>query len=189
MRLNGETRDDVERSASPVSASDEQSPAPGANALAYAGLFLFTILLYVRPNELYPATFGDLPIVKTVAICTVVVYLLTAAAKGRPVTVWPIEVKMVVLLFVLGVAFVPFAARPQDSIDLLSDTFSKVVIIFILMVNVVDTRGRLVVGQVVNDSDLRGRFRRLRDPTCSRRRWVGHWSARVPACRFSRCAR
>src|ERR1044071_9688196 len=50
---------------------------------------------------------------------------------------------MLAIINLLGVAFIPIASSPKDSVDLLTDIFLKVVTIFILMINLLDTRERL----------------------------------------------
>ena len=75
-----------------VSAS---APGPSGHTVAYAGLILFTVLLYVRPNDLLPI--GTFPIVKIMTIGTLVAFFverLTRAARcpscpGRSSTSWP----------------------------------------------------------------------------------------------------
>lgn len=130
--------------------------------LAFFGLCLFTVLLYARPNDLLPADLGTLelvlwspvglfpflhpaglPIVKTVAIVTLVAYVATKLAKGERLTDWPIEMRALALIVALGVVFMPIAVIPQDSWDELTDTFLKVAVIFVLMVNLIDTPRRL----------------------------------------------
>src|SRR6266542_152229 len=39
----------------------------GKHWLAFAGVYLFTLMLYARPNDLFPAL-GDFPLVKIVSI-------------------------------------------------------------------------------------------------------------------------
>lgn len=121
------------------------SPASaGGQGLAYGGLYLFIMLLYLRPNELYPELFGEFPFAKIVAIGTLLAYVLTKLSNGEKLTETPIELKMVLLILFLGVAFIPAASSSKDSIDLLSNTYSKVVIIFIIFINLVNTRARLL---------------------------------------------
>jgi putative inorganic carbon (HCO3(-)) transporter len=112
--------------------------------LAFAGLFLFTLLLYLRPNELFPDLFGELAIMKFVAITTLIVYIGGKLGAGELLTIWPAEMCALALIVVIGIVITPVAASPQHSIDMLSDTFFKVVVIFILMINLVDTRERLL---------------------------------------------
>jgi len=123
--------------------ANEASAHNASHSLAFAGLFLFTLLLYARPQELFPQVFGDLPWVKVIAIGALIAYTGGKLKAGESFTIWPLEMKMLVLIVLLGVAFVPIAFSPSSSIDLLTDQFFKVVSIFVLMVNLIDTRQRL----------------------------------------------
>ena len=53
----------------------------GSQRAAFAGLFLFTLLLYIRPNELFPGIFGTFPLTKIVAMVAVLV--LSGPKLGR----------------------------------------------------------------------------------------------------------
>ena len=112
-------------------------------SLAFAGIFLFTVLLYARPGEAFPGAVGDFPIVKIVAIATLIVYILQTLTRAQRLTIFPLELKMLLVIAALGFLFIPIAQAPQDSWTVLLDLFIKVVIIFILMINVIDTRKRL----------------------------------------------
>ncbi|MGE0887465.1 MAG: O-antigen ligase family protein [Blastocatellales bacterium] len=116
----------------------------GSHGAAYAGLYLFVMLLYLRPNELFPGVFGEFPIAKIVAIVTLLAYTLSKLSSGEKITEWPLELKMVITIFVLGILFIPVASSSKDSIDFLKDTYSKVVMIFIIFINLVNTRARLM---------------------------------------------
>jgi O-antigen ligase len=113
------------------------------NSLAFAGLYLFTFLLYARPHELFPDIFGAFPIVKMVAVVTALTYGVSMLNAGRPITIWPLEVRMLMLMLLLAVLFMPFAISPQDTVDTLSDTFFKIVLIFVLIINLVTSHERL----------------------------------------------
>lgn len=116
----------------------------GKHSMAFAGVYLFTLFLYLRPNELFPEIFGALPIIKFIAIGTLLAYVGSKMSSGEPLTIWPIEVKMIMVLVVLIVVILPFASAPSESWDFFNLTFSKVVLIFILMVNLLDTQKRLI---------------------------------------------
>src|SRR5262245_34918580 len=105
-------------------------------------LYLFTLLLYARPNDLIPAM-GTFPLAKIVAIIAPFAYIYAQYRLGKPVIKWTIEVKMVIVMLLLAVMFTPFAASPGDSVATLSEVFIKTVIIFILIIGVVNTRERL----------------------------------------------
>ncbi len=156
MSLFGTTRAGVllkRKKAHPVSVAphgvafelplDDVQPKGGSHLLAFAGLFVFTLLLYARPNDLFPDLFGDFSTVKFVAIPTILVYVISKLVAGERLTEWPIEVKMVGVILLLCIAFIPVAASPGDSIDRLSDPFLKVVAMFVLMANLINTKRRL----------------------------------------------
>src|SRR5215470_14745012 len=114
----------------------------GKHWLAFAGVYLFTLMLYARPNDLFPAI-GDFPLVKIVALGVMAIYGLSKVAAGERLSVWTLEMTMLMVIAVLGLLLTPTAASPQDSIDTLTDPYLKTVIIFILMVNLIDTRQRI----------------------------------------------
>src|SRR5262249_39584593 len=116
--------------------------ARGKHWLAFAGVYLFTLMLYARPNDLFPAL-GDFPLVKIVAIGVLLIYIGSKAAAGARLSVWTLEMTMLMAIAILALLFMPVAASPKDSLDTLSDTYIKTVIIFILMVNLIDTRQRI----------------------------------------------
>ncbi|HKQ80558.1 MAG TPA: O-antigen ligase family protein [Blastocatellia bacterium] len=117
-------------------------PRRGEHWLAFAGIYLFTLMLYARPNDLFPAL-GDFPLVKIVAISVLLIYIGSKNVAGARPTVWTLEMTMLMVIAALGLLFMPVAASPKDSLDLLADKYLKTVVIFILMVNLIDTRQRI----------------------------------------------
>jgi O-antigen ligase len=109
---------------------------------AFGLLYLFTLLLYARPNDLIPAM-GTFPLAKIVAIVAPLAYIYAQYKLGKPIINWTIEVKMVIVMLLTAVMFTPFAASPGDSVTALIGVFIKTVIIFILIIGVVNTRERL----------------------------------------------
>lgn len=124
-------------------ADDKPAVKDDSHPLAFAGLFLFTLLLYVRPNELFPEVFATFALMKIVAILTLFVYIGGKLTAGEPLTIWPIEMRMLGLIVLIAIVLTPVSASPDASIEMLSDTFFKVVVIFVLMINLVNTRERL----------------------------------------------
>jgi O-antigen ligase len=114
----------------------------GKHWLACAGVYLFTLMLYARPNDLFPAL-GAFPLVKIVSISVLLIYIGSKISAGAKLSVWTLEMTMLVVIAALGLLLMPIAASPQQSIDMLTDTYLKTVIIFILMVNLIDTRQRI----------------------------------------------
>jgi O-antigen ligase len=112
------------------------------HALSYAGLFLFTTLAYVRPYELHPAFAFLSSAAFYVALATLACYIPSQLASENSLTVWAREVKLVLLLALLCLLSVFQAHDPGQSWDSFW-TYFKVVVMFIVMVNVVRTELRL----------------------------------------------
>jgi putative inorganic carbon (hco3(-)) transporter len=142
-----ESRPTIENNtATPASDSaqtDENTAKRGSSRIAFGGLFLFTMMLYIRPNDLVPGAFEVFQIVKIVAIFTILAYLGSQMSRGKSLTIWPLEMKMLAIIVLLAIVFTPVAVSPQTSIETLSDSFFKVVTVFVLMLNLIDTRARL----------------------------------------------
>lgn len=119
------------------------SLAVGKHTMAFVGVYLFTFLLYLRPNELFPEIFGTTPIIKFIAIFTVLAYTASKMSSGEPLTIWPTEVKMILVLVGLSFMLMPFSPAPSESWTFFNETFSKVVVVFILMVNLLDSKKRI----------------------------------------------
>jgi putative inorganic carbon (HCO3(-)) transporter len=117
--------------------------ARGSHRLAFAGLFVFTLLLYLRPNEMFPEVFGEFPLAKIVALVSLLVYFGGKLMAGESLSVFPLELRMLGVILLLGVALIPAAVSSADSIELLTDTFLKVIAIFVLLINLINTRERL----------------------------------------------
>jgi len=111
---------------------------------AFAGLLVFTALLYLRPHEMFPDVFGTFPLVKIVAGVSLLAYFLSRVIRWEPLSVFPIELKMLLAIMLIGLACTPLAVSPQESMDVIFDLFIKVVAIFVLMINVITSRRRLL---------------------------------------------
>ncbi len=113
------------------------------HALSYAGLFLFNAVLYFRPYELFPSLSALTSIALWIAIATLVVFLPTQLALEGTLTARPREVGILLLFCLLGLISSPLAISPANAWDTFGFVYIKVVLMFIVMVNVVRTEGRL----------------------------------------------
>src|SRR5690349_13784080 len=107
------------QSARELPTTTKQKAAPVTYRLAFAGLWVFTLLLYLRPNEMFPEVFGDFPLAKIVAVITLLGYLASKLLAAERLTVFPLELRMLTFITLLGVVFIPVAVSPDDSIELL----------------------------------------------------------------------
>jgi putative inorganic carbon (HCO3(-)) transporter len=116
-------------------------PGSGRQAFAFGGLILFTILLYLRPNEWLPI--GTFPIVRIVALVTLAAFFVDQIIARRPLSVLPRELKLLLGLAGLMILSIPIGLEPMASLDAFIDEFLKVLLIFILTINVVTSFKRL----------------------------------------------
>ncbi len=112
------------------------------HAVSFAGLFLFTFLVFFRPYELLPSLAWLSQSAFWVAIATLIVFIPTQLGLENKITAWTTEVKLVLLLLGLGLLSVPFATDQLKAWTSFTE-YSKVVVMFIVMANVVRTEKRL----------------------------------------------
>lgn len=113
------------------------------HGLSYLGVFLFTAVLYFRPYEYFPFLSGFSSMAFVIALLTLAVYFPAQLAIEGTLTARPREVNLVLLLCLTGLLSIPLATDRLEAWETFSGNFVKVIIIFILMVNVVRTERRL----------------------------------------------
>ena len=108
------------------------------HALTYAGLFLFTIVLYARPSEFYPS-----PVTASIAliigVITLGIFAVSQLSLEGTLTTPVREVKLVLLFGLTGLLSIPIAMNPSVAWHEFSSTFIRCVVMFIVMVNAVRT--------------------------------------------------
>src|SRR5882672_1255271 len=112
------------------------------HALSYAGLVLFTVVLYARPAELYPSRLTA-SIALIVALATLGFFIPTQLSLEGNLTARPREVNLVLLFCLTALLSIPLAINPALAWHEFSDTFIRCVVIFIVAINVVRTEKRL----------------------------------------------
>lgn len=113
------------------------------HALGYAGLFLYTVALYFRPYEWHPSLYGLMNLSFWFAVFTLAVFIPTQFALENRPTVRTREVNCVLLLCALALLSLVPAIDRGVAWGFFSDVYVKVVIMFIVMVNVTRTELRL----------------------------------------------
>lgn len=113
------------------------------HAMTYALLFAFTFVLYFRPYELIPGLESFSSIALYLAIATLAVFLPSQLATESSLTARPSEFNWVLLLTLFGILTIPIARDPGTAWEAFTDPFLKVVLMFIVMINVVRTEARL----------------------------------------------
>jgi O-antigen ligase len=113
------------------------------HTLSFACLFLFSIILYVRPYELIPALSGFMQMAFYTGLVTLVVYVGSQLALEGNLTARPKEINLVLLLGAAAILSMPMAESPGEAWKVFSDMLVKTLVIFVVFVNVVRTETRL----------------------------------------------
>jgi O-antigen ligase len=124
--------------------SDENWILKTGHSLSFVGIFLFTALVYFRPYEFFPSLFWFSSSAFWVAGITLLVFLPTQLGLEGSITSRPREVNLILLLLAAGALSIPLALEPARAGNSFID-FLKVVVIFIVMVNVVRSEKRLKI--------------------------------------------
>lgn len=102
--------------------------------MAYRGLLFLIFVIYIAPQALFPSLMA-LHLAKLSAAFAIVAYVGHVMTRGRRWTVMTTEVRLILTLFGLGVASIPFSMWPGGSFEFLLDQYSKSIIIFFLVAN------------------------------------------------------
>ncbi|MGD9587793.1 MAG: O-antigen ligase family protein [Pyrinomonadaceae bacterium] len=113
------------------------------HSLTYAGIFLFTLVLYFRPYELIPALAGFQSIALVIAVATLLIFVPSQLSAEGNLTAMPIEVKCILFMTAWAILTIPLAKSPALAWATFNDTFIRVVIMFIVMVNTLRTEARI----------------------------------------------
>lgn len=117
--------------------------ARNGHNLTYAGIFLFTLVLYFRPYEMIPALSSFTSMALWIAIATILVYIPTQFSLESSLTNLPIEIKCILALAFFSILSVPIAVSPSLAWTKFSEDYVKIILIFIVMVNTLRTKSRV----------------------------------------------
>lgn len=118
--------------------------ARNGHALTFIGIYLFSIMVFFRPYELVPGLGFLSATAFYIALATLAVYIPTQFTTEGNLTILTTEVKAVLVLTATAIITIPIAKNPALAWENFNDPFIKAVLIFIVMVNVVRTRARLM---------------------------------------------
>ena len=112
------------------------------HTVSYAGVFLFTAVVFFRPYEFSPSLFWLSTSAFWIAFATLVVFVVTQLGLENTITARPRELKLILLVVLLAALSIPQALEPLRAWNSFT-VFLKVVVIFLVMINVVRTEKRL----------------------------------------------
>jgi hypothetical protein len=113
------------------------------HTLSFAVLFLFTIILYIRPYEFFPGLSSFKSMAFYTGIILLGIYAVTQLVLEGNLTARPREVNLVLLLGLAALLSMPLAVNPGEAWEIFSEFLIKAILIFIVIVNVVRTKSRL----------------------------------------------
>lgn len=112
------------------------------HTITYAGLFLFTVILYARPAEFYPSPLTA-SMALIVALATLGFFIPAQLSLEGKLTARPTEVDLVLLFCLTGLLSIPLAINRFSAWQEFSGTFIRCIVMFMVIVNVVRTKARL----------------------------------------------
>jgi O-antigen ligase len=118
--------------------------ARNGHTLTYIGLYMFSIMVFFRPYELIPALSFLTSTAVFFAVATLLIYIPTQLSTEGNLTTFPTEVKCILALSLIALVTMPIAKSPGLAWAEFNEPFVKVVLMFIVMVNVLRTRRRLM---------------------------------------------
>ena len=113
------------------------------HAVSFAGVFLFTFLVYFRPYELFPTLSWLSKSALVVALFTLAAFVPTQLGLENQITAKPLEIKLVFALLITGLLSVPLALDPSRALQSFTE-YLKVIVMFVVMINVLRTPRRLI---------------------------------------------
>ena len=122
---------------------DERWLRRRGHTISFALLFLFSVILYLRPYEMIPALSSLTQMAFYTGIATLAVYVVTQLSIEGNLTARPREINLVLLLILAALLSMPLAVSPADAWQKFTEMLLKTVLIFIVLVNVVRTELRL----------------------------------------------
>jgi len=124
--------------------SSERWLARNGHTITFAFLYMFSVLVLYRPYELVPALGFLASTAFYFALATLAVYLPTQFATEGNVTMLSTDVKAILAMTFIALVTIPIAKDPGTAWESFNEPFIKAVIVFIVLVNVIRTRRRLM---------------------------------------------
>lgn len=125
----------------------EASPAPidvdasARDLLAYRALLAFTFVLFTRPQDQLPFL-EPLHLAEMFGMFGIIMLVAGRLSRGVPVLRMSLEFCAVVALALVMLGTAPFSIWPGGAVGVVTDLFSKVVVVFALILHTLTTRAR-----------------------------------------------
>jgi putative inorganic carbon (HCO3(-)) transporter len=120
-----------------------KTPRQGEHAVTYAGLLLFSLAIFYKPQESLPALLLTPSLLLAIGVLTIVSFLVTQLRLEGRITARPRELDFLLLLCLAGLLSIPLAINRPVALSTFNGMFIKAALIFIGIINVVRTEKRL----------------------------------------------
>ena len=113
-----------------------------AHFITFIALFLFSVVLYFRPYELFAALSSYTSMAFYIGVATLAVYVPSQFVAEGNLTARPREINLILLFVVAAFLSMPLASSPGEAYDTFTEVLLKAIVIFIVFVNAVRTEWR-----------------------------------------------
>jgi probable O-glycosylation ligase (exosortase A-associated) len=111
---------------------------------SFWALMGFTFILLLAPQERFPVL-APMRIAMIAALLAIVAHLFRRISRGQSIITFSPPIKIVIALVAWSLITAPLSYWPTGSVMFLLESYAKVLIVFVLLANVIDTRARLVI--------------------------------------------
>jgi O-antigen ligase len=125
----------------PRNLAGEQDKSLHRAQVAFFFLLLFTVVIYGRPEDIF-LELNSIPLAKIIAILAALSYLMSLLS-GRAAILWTRELTIMCTLTGWFIACLPFAYWKSNSLNSLTGTWFKTLLIFFLFSQIVISLGRI----------------------------------------------
>src|SRR5688572_10421944 len=113
------------------------------HTFSFAALFVFSIVLYLRPYELIGALSSFTSMAFYTGVITLGIYFATQLALEGNLTARPKEINLILFLGAAALLSMPLSEDPAGGWETFTELLLKTMVIFVVIVNVVRTELRL----------------------------------------------
>ena len=113
------------------------------HTLTFIALFIFSVVLYIRPYESIPGLSSLTSMAFYTGVATLIIFAFTQLSIEGNLTARPREINLVLLLGVAALLSMPMAEVPAEAWKTFTDYLLKMIVMFVVIVNVVRTESRL----------------------------------------------
>ena len=112
--------------------------------VTYVLLYIFSVIVLFRPYEILPGMEWLAFSAFYVGVATLIVFFPSQLATEGNLTKFSTEIKAILVMTAVAAALIPISVDPGTAWETFNDPFIKAVAIFVVLVNVVRTRRRLM---------------------------------------------